>query len=164
LNRLERLRNSIAVSLVVYRCVLSTIASPARILGTKASQAAADSADTGGVGSCRPADMVALGIVLVCSSSSCRNRNEANKKSSRKREARSKSEGERGLAGGSLYIVRANPRPYCSGDFTGPIVPRRRSSDPMPETDLPDFQELVNKEIEGRFNPFAVVEANSSRR
>jgi len=117
-------------------------------------------ADTGGVGFMSFLQMmVALASSSSCSSSSSENRTNSTALVT-KAEARSKSRRAR-LRWRSLYIVRAKSKTLllsCAsqGDRASPIL-----TDPCLNDSRPSGTR--DKEMEGPLQPFAVVEANSSR-
>src|SRR3954464_8369141 len=63
------------------------------------------------------------------------------------------------FAGGSLYVVRAKSKTLLLSVATSGVTCLADLTPATAEPDMPTFKEIVDKEIEGPLQPFAVVEA-----
>jgi flagellar biogenesis protein FliO len=132
------------------------------ILGTKASpQIGPMQADTGGVGFMPFLQMIiALGIVLVLLKFVMPKLvTKLNKKIVTKVGSAIQIEESAAFAGGSLYIVKAKSKSLLLSVTTSGVTCLADLGSSNPEHDVPTFQEIIEKEIKGPLQPFAVVEA-----
>lgn len=131
-------------------------------LGTKASPVVGPmQADTGGVGFMPFLQMmIALGIVLVLLKFVMPKLvTKLNKKIVTKVGSEIHIEESAAFAGGTLYIVRAKSKTLLLSVTSTGVTCLSDLSESAPGADLPTFQEIVDREVEGPLQPFAVVEA-----
>ncbi len=131
-------------------------------LGTKASPTMGPvQADTGGAGFMPFLQMmIALGIVLVLLKFVMPKLvTKLNKKLITKVGSAIQIEESAAFAGGTLYVVRAKSKTLLLSVATSGVSCLADLTPATVEPDLPTFQEIVDQEVEGPLQPFAVVEA-----
>ncbi len=130
-------------------------------LGTKASPTMGPmQADAGGTGLPFLQMMLALGIVLVLLKFILPKLvTKLNKKIVTKVGSAIQIEESANFAGGTLYIVKAKSKTLLLSVTSAGVTCLSDLSAAGAEPDVPTFQELVEMEIEGPMQPFAVVEA-----
>lgn len=131
-------------------------------LGTKQSPSAGPmQADTGGVGFMPFLQMmIALGIVFVLLKFVMPKLvTKMNRKIVTKLGSQIQIEETAAFAGGSLYIVRAKSKTLLLSATSSGVTCLSDLTETAPQPELPTFQEIVDKELDGPMQPFAVVEA-----
>ncbi len=136
-------------------------------LGTKASPTVTPmQADTGGVGFMSFLQMmVALGIVFVLLKFIMpKLATKLNKRIVTKVGSQIQIEETAAIAGGSLYIVKARSKTLLLSATAQGVSCLADISDPAPSREPESFQDIVDREIEGPLQPFAVVEDTAEHR
>src|ERR1044072_2760447 len=149
----------VAASFLVTACALAGVG----FLGTKASPVVGPmSADTGGAGFMPFIQMmIALGIVLALLKFVMpKLGTKVNKKLVAQVGSAIKIEESAAFAGGSLYVVRAKSKTLLLSVTSSGVSCLADLTDAQPQPEMPTFQEIVDKEMDGPLQPLAVVEAD----